>query len=445
METVNEVRVSELARDRYARTASVTIGKKQILTPAVKIRVRTFDDTNSFFHVKTNFQCSQVNMLSTRSFDASKTLVPFLKEINPMHRLAPTANGLTAKSVFDNTIIWVDPAGEYTFYDTEKIREKMIRSLEVPPSVREFIAGLMLRKKALKSDSKGWKKASEESGLRWWLDLIADNKQCEEVINYTTKVQLDCHADVGHTFVPPYFSPETLEITKKMNERSSWFSSDRKQFATVIIPAPTVFQDDDLLDDMIEYIESTTKGPVLIKPKGLDLSRARMAETRNRVRYFLNKMDIFRQKNPKRLTIATELGENAYPFAAVGFDCVGTAPNGHENENPGRSRQKKFVGWRAYYNKQQMIHIPYYRLYSSVFANTHKLPCDCQICQQVTNLDGLKQHFWNYMVAAPHYMLTWNEKMTQLSQFVNTLNTQKARDVLQLSELCNLKSLIPEF
>lgn len=445
MESINESHVVELVRDRCARTANFKVARKSVLTPDTMIRSRTDTDTNAFLYVKTNFQCPQVNQFSTRICDANTTLLPYLREVSPEHRLAPSATGLATKAVFENTIIWADPAGEYTLYEDDKVWERMMRSLEVPPFVREYFGQLRLVKKITgASNPKGWESAKEKMCVSWWQDLIADTRRWEEVINETSKAESDCLADIGFTFVPPYFSKETLDITKKMNRRSSWLSSNRKQFATVMIPTPQVFRDDDLLDDMIEYIEGTTKGPVVIKPKGLDISRPRMAESRNRVRYFLNKMDIFRQKYPDRLVVGMELGENAFPFAAMGFDCVGTSATGYEQEHGGRKGQKKFVGFTSYHMDTQMINIPYTRLYSDTFPKWRKLPCDCPVCEPVTTLNGMKRDYWNGMIARPHYMMIWNKRMNLLSRLINTNQIQKARDILAMSELCTLKSLLFE-
>jgi len=128
-----------------------------------------------------------------------------------------------------------------------------------------------------------------------------------------------------------------------------WFSANRKDLAVTMVPQPIVLQDDDFLSDMVHCIESTARGPIVTK-QGLVLSTGKAGEARNEARLPLNRIDIVRQDNEKRL-----------------------------------------------------------------------------------------------ITAAPHCAMTWNERLTQLSSCVNAFNMRKAREVMQMTESCTLKSLVPEF
>ena len=446
---IDEIRVSQLARDRFARTTEVRIGKKSILTPAFQLRMRTAADTESFIFLKTNFQSPQTNMISTRTFDADETLGTFQKEIEEDDmKLAPTARGISLKSVFGNTVIWVDPCGEYTLYEDEKIWNKLSRSLDYHAHIREYFAKMIVKKKELgkNGDTKLWDAFKLNSCSNFWLDLVKDSKLCQEVINYNTDVQVNYHADQGYPFVPPIFSSEMLEVAKTMNQRSSWYSNDRKQFANAFTPTPHLFSNDNLLDEMIDAIENTNKGSVVIKPRNLVLTDGRKSEARNRVRYFLNRMDTFRQANPKRLLVGSELGDIAYPFACYGFDCVGTYFTGREADHGGGATDEtEFVAFASYYSKIQMVHIPYPRLVREVFPNLHRLPHDCAVCRPINSLERMSRDFWNYRVARPDYASIWNEHMIELSSLINTNQIHKAKNYLIFSELCPLKSLVPDY
>jgi hypothetical protein len=92
-----------------------------------------------------------------------------------------------------------------------------------------------------------------------------------------------------------------------------------------------------------------------------------------------------------------------------------------------------------------MVHIPYPRLVREVFPNEHRLPHDCSVCRPVNSLEGMSRDFWNFRIARPDYASIWNEHMTELSSLINTNQIHKAKNWLIFSELCSLKSLVPDY
>ncbi len=122
-----------------------------------------------------------------------------------------------------------------------------------------------------------------------------------------------------------------------------------------------------------------------------------------------------------------------------GFDVINTSFTGFEKERGGRKHQREFVGYSAYYSKDDLIHIPYTRLYHQTFPSHGRLPCDCNVCISVPNLEGMPRDYWNFMIARPHYGVTWDGFLTEMSDYINTNQIQKAKQRLIFSELCALE------
>lgn len=320
-----------------------------------------------------------------------------------------------------------------------------MHSMEVHPLIREYIAGLVAKKKEIgKNDEQTWQSVKEKACIQFWLDLLNDRKLCEDVVSYSLENEAKCGADIGIPLTPPVWSLETLELSKRFNQLGRWLWREHKECATSLILAPSVLRDDNQVDEIAAYLESVDSKANQLKFKYLNLADSNQTEHRNRCRYLMNKIDLTRQKDPNRLFIAAECGNQAYPFAMLGFDVINTSFTGFEKEGGGRKHQKEFVGYSAYYSKDDLIHIPYTRLYHQTFPSHGGLPCDHEVCISVSSLEGMPRDYWNFMIARPHYGLTWDGFLTEMSDYINTKQVQKAKQRLIFSELCALKSLIPD-
>ena len=415
------------------------------MIPSMNVTLKSAKDLETFVFMKTDQQMTQVNMMTVRGYHAGMLMRAKQAVREEESKLKPTKWGVAVKSVFDNTVTWIDPASEFTYYESSRAWELMRHSVDVPVIIRNHIEGLIRQKKLIgKGDFGALEAFRRKACEQMWLDLVQDRREFEDFVQFNLDMEFRNGSDVGWPAVPSLTSKEMIEVTRKSNTLTSQLAPPSEECAVAVNLTPSIFRNDEMLDDIIDLLEQSSRPIRILKFNGLKLADENKMEHRVRARYFLNKIDVMRQSNANRFFIASECGYQAYPFALYGFDSINTSMTGFDRIGGGRFQQKRFVGYSAYFVKEDLVHVPYERVHDRIFPYNGKLPHDCRYCNPVTDLDGITREYWNNMVARPHYATVWNELLTEMSDFINTNKVHKAKERLMNSELCSLKKLIPD-
>jgi len=115
-----------------------------------------------------------------------------------------------------------------------------------------------------------------------------------------------------------------------------------------------------------------------------------------------------------------------------------------------KTKPDELTGRSQYYIRDKQIFYQFQKMI--IFAknnleltnNEHGLRCPLSCCREITSLEDLTRDMWNYSVVRPHFCLTMNEIVKDISKFINDDNVQEAKNILLRSELCVLKRLIPD-
>ena len=95
----------------------------------------------------------------------------------------------------------------------------------------------------------------------------------------------------------------------------------------------------------------------------------------------------------------------------------------------------------AWYDPDQMVHIPFKYMREVYRNNQNRLPCAHGICANV-NVETVDANSWNTL-RRKHYVLTMGDYMTMISDAIRGKKVELAIDKLINSDISRLKKLIP--
>lgn len=439
MSRVGSLAVNQGEEDRYARTTLTSVKNKKATTPAGCIAIRTKRDLESYIDFKLTYRAPSIGFVTTQLYNAAETTAVLVTS-NMRNYTSYYDN--TISQFLDNSIIMVEPATEFPFYDPMTKLKKIEESAFVPPLIRRLVRETIDKKKELEKKDKGtYKKWRIAHYREFWEKIDKDAKLRVELIRGMFRSETVTGGDYGLPPVPVSNDSNTLRITERINDFGKHLWSGKAPCATYFIFAPDILEDFSLLDGVIEYLKAIVPSDsdpdiIVFKFKEADFTapEARLNHRRG-YRYLLEKIVLLKKENPNRLFILLEAGHQLYPSMVAGFDVVSTSFTGYDRD----SEFGRGSGWGSYYDRKLMIHIKH-----DSSLNLKKL-CLCPVCEGVTDINALTRDYWNFRVCRPHFGLTLNDMASEIKKLIADKNIQEARGRLEKSELSILKSLIPTF
>lgn len=314
---MNRLRVKEIDRDRFMRTAECTIGVRSLVYPSFSPLLRTEvpNEVEILFSTKRRFPLQHVDTAVVRVFDAESLLAPQLdKERNLTLEGTPVRGNLSA--FLEQNLLIPDPATEYLYFEdyyTRFMRKSM------PRPVREYAASCAAKKKGMKlADFNLAKRRWHE---KFWLDMHSSLRTLNQLVGEF----MDLEQKFFPIQVPPsplIIDGELLEIAKQVNRLSRAISESRDRECTTYLPLHAeAVHDSQILEEILEYIEHDNAPLTILKIKNLDLTGLREFDGRENYRNLLARLVDIKSNNPRRAFMLLEAA-NQFWVSWQAFDSM---------------------------------------------------------------------------------------------------------------------------
>lgn len=449
MSIINEIRIKETYRDRYARESNLSNGIVSIPCPCLGIGVRTKKDIKTLIKLRLTHPTERLGFCITSLANSDGTFIELKKELDEeKHKLAPTANGKQLQMFTDQTFLAVEPSAENTYYYSEKISKKILASLETPSFFKEIIKIIMKKANNLGSKSevfRVWKEAYFEEK---WLELNSNATLRDTLIRENFQSQNTCNANTHIPPTPPLVTRAMFYVATKIIEEATKLA--RYSTAVYFNMPFSILQDNDFCKLILDYCDSSPNKIIIFKIHDLDkLLDPDREDERNMFSEIQERMCNLRKNN--RCTVLLEGGKLTVPSLTRGFDVVTNNFSGR-NKSGGRPIKDSThpVGYSQYFIREKLIFYKYPKMIEyaenelKITNNEHGLKCKLPCCKDVKSLKGINRDIWNYSVVRPHYALNMNEIIKEISRLINSNTIQDAKKIVLLSDLCVLKHLIPD-
>lgn len=450
MSIINEIRVKETRRDRYARESSVSNGILSVLCPCCGIGIRSKKDLETFVKLRLAHPTERLGFCIVSLANSDDTFIGLKKQLEEeKHKLAPTAEGKQLQMFVDQTFLAVEPSTENTYYYDKEISKKILSSLETPSFLKEMVKEIMKKAESLGSKSEKfqqWKRAYFEEK---WLALNSSPKLLHSLIDENFDSQNTCNANMHIPPTPPLVTPALFYVAIKIIEEATKLAKDS---TAIYFNMPfAILRDRELCKKILDYCDKSRNKIIIFKIHDLDkMLDPDKEDERNMFSEIQDRMCDLR-KNDK-CTVLLEAGKLTIPSLIKGFDVVTNYFSGRNQRGGGKRHPDSTdpVGFSQYLIKEKLISYQYKKMIQyaenqlKITNGKHGLLCKLPCCKEVKSLKDVNRDIWNYSITRPHYALNMNEIVKEISKLINSNEIQEAKKIILLSDLCVLKHLIPD-
>lgn len=442
--------VTELHRDRYARTGEGGNLLKKTKFPCQGMGVRSGRDLETFVRLRFTYETEHLGFCNTNLAYSDGTFVELAKTLKEEKvKFRPTAKGEQLKTFVDKTFLSVEPPSEFTYWWHKKTNEKILSSIESPQFFKDYVTVATEKRKKLAGDFEALRKWDIKFFEDSWERVVTDQGLLRDLTLQNYEGQKTSKADLLIPPTTPVISEATFEYAKKIIEYTGtiWNAST----AAYLILHQSILRNDELLAKVLKFYK-TIKLPILmLKIKDFEPTEPDRDDSRAAFGQIQETFCEIREKDPKKCTVLFEGGKLTYSSLVRGFDIVTNNLSG--NNKLGGGNRKKGVKpnpFTRYYVNDRMVFYQYEKMqeYSEnelKYTNgEHALRCSLPCCKDVKTLEGVTQSIWNYQIARPHFALSMNEEATHISNLIYRNQIQDSKKRLLGSNLCVLKNLIPD-
>jgi hypothetical protein len=424
--------VTERNRDRFARSAEVTISRFQLSTPYFFTLVKNPDEFRFLIELTNDSPGAHFGGCVVRLFDAHKIVGERIANLN-QQTLDMSSNIIEESFIRfrrDHPII-IDPATEYLYYLSNL--GKWAKDEQVHPKIREFANRLF--KMGKRKKSRTWRK--ERNLTLWNYDLAKDLNLEHEVISGLFDAEL--HYGASTLLTPgPLISDisdfeTTIEITKLA--RADAIDKDA-EFGNYFILTSDAILDKDLRYKLGDFLASSAVNFNVLKFKYLNLRNAPIESLRAYADFYRRLAEIREQKKG-RIFCVLENDCQAFASATVAFDLVSTSMSGYDRYPRGRAK----TGFANIFDVRELSHIKHETYKEAYVNNRGNALCSHAPCQNVDPQTALRSA-WSAMTKK-HYVLSMGDLMEKLSNYAGDHSIEQATQDLINSHMSPLKKLIP--
>jgi len=426
--------VTELERDRYARIAELQLGDKKILTPHFLTLTKNYYEFQNTLELTTETNAQNIRGGVVRLFDAKKIIGTRLADLTQSRM---DAIGRYVEEAFrtflDRTILVVDPATEYLFYERCLPRWSDDRTLPAP--ILEYARKCLSKKEEL--DSSEYPKWKEAYHTLFWNKLSKDAHSRNRMIGEIFDLELAYRSTILLPPVPVIRSKKLMEISILINEVSQAISAGRSaECASYFIIQQSILDDEELRDELVRYLSRTPTRIVVLKFKYLNLTDAGRVTHLASYESLLQQLSFLKEAAKDKVFVGLENGYQVFPFAVVAFDIVSTSMTGYDGDSA--YGHGEYGSW---FDPELMVHVPFEDLGKICRNNHNRLPCGHAMCERI-DITSVDADSWNTS-RRKHYVLTMNDYMTMIQKAIRDRKIELARDKLINSDISRLKKLIP--
>jgi hypothetical protein len=405
------------------------------MTPHFLTLVKNPDEFQTLLDLTTQKQPPYASGCLVRLFDAQRVLGEHLANMTQMRVDAISKYVEESFQTFlDTKILVIDPATEYLFYESCLPRWTSDKAL--PPPLMNHSRRCQTKKKDLKpSEYSKWKEAYH---TLFWNEMSKDAASRNRMIGEVFDLELRYRSAILLPPVPLVRSQRQMKISIQINEVAQGISAGKNaEYADYFIIPQQAFDDEESLDELLKHLRRNTSARItVLKFKYLNLTSPGRISHLVAYRDLLQQLSFLKETNKDRVFIVLENGYQVFPSATVGFDITSTSMTGYDGESHGGQGEHG-----AWYDPEQMVHIPFKDLKKICKNNHNRLPCSHDICEN-TDIATIDPDSWN-RVRRKHYVLTMNDYMTMIAKAIKDKKIELAIDKLINSDISRLKKLVP--
>jgi hypothetical protein len=331
------------------------------------------------------------------------------------------------------TIVIIDPATEYLFYEHNVSRWGHDKAL--PRLITDYVRQRLNRKERI--DPAEYDKWKEAYHTLFWNKLSQDAASRNRLIGEIFDLELRYRSSILLPPVPIVRSKRDLEITIQINEIAQAISTGRSaECGAYFILQRGVLDDDGIIDELFRYLSSASQRVIVLKFKYLDLAKEGSVHQLLAYRNFLQQVSFLKETFPDRVYMVLENGYQAFPSATVAFDLVSTSMTGFDKDS--EFGHGEHGSW---FDSELMVNVPFKDIKETYRNNQNRLPCAHDECSEV-DINNIDAGSWN-IIRRKHYVLTMGEFMVMIAEAIRTKKVELAVDKLINSDISRLKKLIP--
>jgi hypothetical protein len=424
--------VAEGKRDRFARTAHVTLSRFLLNTPYFFTLVKTSDEFRLLNELTIGSPGEHFGGCIVRLFDAHKIIGERVANTRQTRLDLPSTliEEPFQRYQKDYPII-VDPATEYLYYLSDL--GKWTKDEQIHPKIREFANTLFRARK--RKISRTWRK---ERNLTLWNYDLANNLDLEhDVISSTFDAELHYGSCALLALGPLINDISDLDTAIEINELAIADAIDKDaEFGNYFILTSDAILDKDLKKKLEDFLAKSPVNLNFLKFKFLNLRYARRRVLRAYVDFYRRLAEIREQKKEKIFCVL-ENDFQAFVSAVVAFDIVSTSMTGYDRY----PRGKAVEGFGGLFSKRELYPIEFEEYKEAYVNNDEKPLCDHKPCQNVDPRQ-VTRGAW-YAARRRDYVLCMNDLMSRAENYVIGGNIEQARQDVINSFMSPLKDLMP--
>lgn len=339
----------------------------------------------------------------------------------------------TFQEFLDRTILIIDPATEYLFY--EPYLQRWIDDRALPAPILNYLQRRLIQRQQLDpSDYLKWKSAHH---TLFWNKISNDASSRNRMIGEVFDLELAYRSTVLLPPVPLVRSRRQMEISIQINEVAHAISAGRNaECACYFMIQRNVIDDEELMNGLLKYLSKAPSRIIVLKFKYLNLAGAGGLSQLVAYRDLLQQLSFLKETIKDKVLMVLENGYQTFPSAAVAFDIVSTSMTGYDGDS--QYGQGEYGAW---FDPEQMVHVPFKDLKKIYRNNRNRLPCAHDICKNI-DIANIDPDSWNRL-RRKHYVQTMNDYMTMIAKAVRDKRIELATDKLINSDISRLKRLIP--
>ena len=422
----------EERRDRFARTAKVTLNRFPLSTPYYFTLVKSQDESDLLMDLTDRFPGEHFGGAVVRLFDSHKIIGNRFKNRQQKRLDLPTR--LAEESFLryiDRHPIIVDPSTDDAYYLAE-MRKWKNDSL-IHPTIRDFAKLILDNRKRQNPDK--WRKG--HYWTLWNFELAKNPAKSNDLIVKTFDAEL--HYGSSTLLVPgPLIDDVTgLQTAIEFNETGEANAVGKDaDFGNYFILTANAILDREVRESLSEFIAGSKVRLNFLKFKFLNLRNASM-DMLEAYADFYSRLAEIREGRPDTVLGVFENDCQAFVSATVCFDFVSTSMTGYDRYPRGRAKE----GYGGIFSARDLAHMKFAKYKEAYVNNGEKPLCEHVVCR---NIDPrtVSKAAW-YGTRRQDYVLCMEDLMTKVVNYVWDGNIEQTKQDVTNSYMSPLKNIIP--
>ena len=429
----------EGGRDGLARTFKLLLDDKTLLMPNYCTPLSSSFKFNDLeYRLRIQGQTTgHTGSYVVRGFNYDRILLPHVNEIDQSTITGDGFSNPVFRDFHKTNLFIYDSSGESLEYS--QYTHRLVGSKRTPRKARELGAelekivpqgkGLQIRRKMV------WD---------FWGNMDEDHKEQNrlqgDVIDYGAQTE----ASLVLPFMITIKNNGSYLISKRTNKLYKPIcQANSKPTVDYKILSKWSFNNDDLIDEMCEEVESLETDFAVLKVKNSNFTEGEEDAQRKAYGRLLRAYaNLRKQRHDKTVTVCLESGSQIFLNAAKSFDIVSRNMNGVDREgNAGGGASPPAYG--SALDLDSLI-LAKFRQVQEAFNRIGRMPCPHDYCAKIVTMDT--DHYlmdeWN-VDRRIHNMLIMDEWMRQISSAILSGDARLISQKLFNSPLAVLGPLVP--